>query len=323
MQNDPLRLDQTLIPLPEIPFSRIASALTKLGWTRDERAPQTPPLISGEPELAGWTEPGGRTITYTLNPVVRLRVLDAAMLTPGERAAIADTLPLASDEDFESALNATDSRRRLWAVFGARERELYWMQGAIAKLVSDREPIVAQAAAEAATLFARIAEARQRAIAGMKLVEEMVSPLLRALASPEGPELMLELRPTPADYALVFDPAIAAAVMHAYDRLWKDTPEINPGDGYPDLEVAAAPAGMFRSQNEVSWRFPQGYRAIAPWLQPQRTWIRWRYLGHGESAGGIAFDGLVWLDKRWAWFPKPFRVIPEIVRRKSASKDAQ
>lgn len=323
MQNDPLRLDQTLIPLPEIPFSRINAALTKLGWARDGRAPQTPPLVPGEPELAGWTEPGGRSLTYTLNPVVRLRVLDAALLTPGERAAIADAIPLASDEDLESALNANDSRRRLWAVFGARERELYWMQGAIAKLVSDREPIVAQAAVEAAATFARIAEARQRALAGMRLVEEMVSPLLRALASPEGPELVQELRPTPADYALVFEAGIAAAVMHAYDRLWTQPPEVDPGDGYPDLEVAAAPAGMFRSQNEVSWRFPQGYRAIAPWLQPQRTWVRWRYLGRGESAGGIAFDGLVWLDKRWAWFPKPFRVIPEIVRRKGTSNEAQ
>ena len=29
----------------------------------------------------------------------------------------------------------------------------------------------------------------------------------------------------------------------------------------------------------------------------------------GAICNGMAYDGLVWIDDHWAWFPKPFRVL--------------
>jgi hypothetical protein len=69
-----------------------------------------------------------------------------------------------------------------------------------------------------------------------------------------------------------------------------------------------APAGMLASDNELSRRFPGGYRRIARLLQPHRVWVSWKYLRPGADAG-MAYDGLVWLDDHWAWFPKPYRAL--------------
>jgi hypothetical protein len=68
---------------------------------------------------------------------------------------------------------------------------------------------------------------------------------------------------------------------------------------------------MLREDNELSRQFPQGYRAIAHWLNPNRVWIAWKYIKTGQSSGQ-AFNGLVWVDDHWAWFPKPFRALGSV-----------
>jgi hypothetical protein len=39
-------------------------------------------------------------------------------------------------------------------------------------------------------------------------------------------------------------------------------------------------------------------------LDPQRVWVAWEVIPLGKSAG-MAYDGLVWIEDHWAWFPKP------------------
>jgi hypothetical protein len=73
---------------------------------------------------------------------------------------------------------------------------------------------------------------------------------------------------------------------------------------------------MLREDNELSQRFPGGYRALAPHLRPERIWFVWRYLQAGEAAG-MRYDGLVRLPDRWIWFPKPYRVVGGILRSRS------
>jgi hypothetical protein len=69
---------------------------------------------------------------------------------------------------------------------------------------------------------------------------------------------------------------------------------------------------MLGDENDLSRQFPQGYRAIAKWLQPGRVWVAWKYLKPGAQSGD-AYNGLVWVDDHWAWFPKPFRVLRTLV----------
>ncbi len=58
--------------------------------------------------------------------------------------------------------------------------------------------------------------------------------------------------------------------------------------------------GFERSQ------FPGGYRDITGHLQPDRVGLTFVFVAPGE-ARGMADDGLVWIDGRWAWFPTPWR----------------
>lgn len=120
--------------------------------------------------------------------------------------------------------------------------------------------------------------------------------------------MIAELRPKPEDYARVFVEGAAERARAHYDELWREQPVIQPPSDATELDIHAAPAGMLRSENELSLHFPQGYRTIADELVRDRIWLSWRYRKAGASAG-LLFDGLVWLDQRWAWFPKAFRAL--------------
>ncbi|MBW1876968.1 MAG: hypothetical protein JRJ84_01265 [Deltaproteobacteria bacterium] len=62
---------------------------------------------------------------------------------------------------------------------------------------------------------------------------------------------------------------------------------------------------MLREDNELSAHFPEAYHAVAQVLDTSRVWMCWRY-------DGLRYDGLVWVNDHWAWFPKPWRVLSEL-----------
>ena len=53
--------------------------------------------------------------------------------------------------------------------------------------------------------------------------------------------------------------------------------------------------------------FPGGYKQLTD-VVPGRIWLAWKYVRPGETMG-MAYDGLVWLDDRFAWFPKAWRLL--------------
>ena len=85
-----------------------------------------------------------------------------------------------------------------------------------------------------------------------------------------------------------------------------------PGESVIDIrtEPPATPDGRWINQIHVR----DAARAIAHLLQPQRVWVAWKLIAPGQDAG-MAYDGLVWLDDHWAWFPKPFRFEAAVSRR--------
>jgi hypothetical protein len=86
-----------------------------------------------------------------------------------------------------------------------------------------------------------------------------------------------------------------------------------PSGNQREVLVYAAPAGMLAEYNEVSRLFPGAYRGLAPLLNPHRAWVAWKYVRAGERSG-LAYDGLVWCDDHWSWFPKPYRAFKEVIR---------
>jgi hypothetical protein len=145
---DPYRIPQTLIVAPEQSFEQLAGALGRLGFARDAAAaPAQPPLLPGEPELAGWSWHGDKpVITYSFNPVVRLRVLDVSTLPPQLRAAVAHSVPRVEPSQVPAWLRSDEARERLLAIFIARESERFELMGAVQQAAQDREVPVARAA---------------------------------------------------------------------------------------------------------------------------------------------------------------------------------
>ncbi|MBE9064237.1 immunity 49 family protein [cf. Phormidesmis sp. LEGE 11477] len=151
--------------------------------------------------------------------------------------------------------------------------------------------------------------AQADAIAAIEIIRVQMMPLLEAIAKDSTGRVIEQLIPAEADYAKVFVSTAIEPARAGYDKLWKNPrPFKRPELNQTEISCYLAPAGMLQSENELSAAFPCGYRAIAPYLNPHRIWASWKYCASGQSAG-LSFNGLVWLDDRWAWFPKPYRIL--------------
>jgi len=133
---------------------------------------------------------------------------------------------------------------------------------------------------------------------------KLVTPL--AHAAPEV--LAAALRPRDDDYAAVFVGDAAARAREAYLALWRAPPASLAGPGQTVVTAVACRAGELATHNPHSLQLPGGYRRIAHELRPELIWVRFGFHAPGESAGR-SHDGLVWRTGRWAWFPKPWRVL--------------
>jgi hypothetical protein len=149
---------------------------------------------------------------------------------------------------------------------------------------------------------------RLRAVAAQ--AREVVAPFVRP--DFDAAAATLALRPSLEDARAVFAAEVADRVHAGYAVLWDTRPVIRARPGQSEIDVVAALPEILAGDNPISRGFPGGYRGILPWLRPGVPWVRWRYHRPGTGAG-MAFDGLVALDGRWAWFPKPWRVVGEVV----------
>jgi len=128
-------------------------------------------------------------------------------------------------------------------------------------------------------------------------------------APPKGAEGAAMFEPRPEDYAVVFTEPVAAAMGAHFKALWAVKPAILVHEGQSELRLWISLSEQFVRDTP---EFPGGYKALAPYLTPGKVWISWKYTRPGAAAG-MAYDGLVWLDDRFAWFPKPWRVLREVL----------
>ncbi|HNN90711.1 MAG TPA: hypothetical protein PKI03_00515 [Pseudomonadota bacterium] len=137
------------------------------------------------------------------------------------------------------------------------------------------------------------------------LLSRFLDPALAATRM----DMVRALRPEPDDYARVFLPKCAEAARAGYSVLWENLPAWPVRDDQVRLQIAVARSEDFLERNERAQHFPGGYISIGPQLQPGQIWVCWEFIALSRDAG-VAFDGLVLLGTRWAWFPKPWRVLP-------------
>jgi hypothetical protein len=305
---DGFDLDQSLIVAPEVGFAAIAAAAAATGLTRT-RDGGGASLLPGEPELASWSR-GGRKpfVTYTLNPVAMLRVLDVATAPPALRAELASRLKLLSRDEAAALLDALDPRDVLRGLWAARETQRIDLLPRVQKLAgSSSGTVVEQARAVAADLVAA-SEAQQAALVALRGLALNAAPVIARL---NDPAFTRGLRPDRDACAALFDAELAEPIATAAAELFQDPPTTTAASDAPD--VTAATAGLLRWPNGLSRAFPGGYRSIAGWMSPQRVWLTW---ATRSTSGGVGtrYDGLARLGDRWVWLPKPFRIVAPLVR---------
>jgi hypothetical protein len=149
---------------------------------------------------------------------------------------------------------------------------------------------------------------RLRAEISMTALHVQLKPMLQAVAEDATGAALRELRPRPEDYAMAFVPAAASQARYRYEALWDAGLDFQRPVGRTRITIHLTPAGALTDDNAMSHPFPGGYRSVAGLLAPARVWAAWRYLAPGATAG-LAYDGLVWCDDHWAFFPKPYRVL--------------
>jgi hypothetical protein len=314
-------MNASVVVDPQFRFVQLDERLKSLGFARDVSVqPITPDILPGERELAAWTR-GNERLTYTFNPVVSLRVIDGSGLAAGDMEAICRQLPLVDANAIGPMLADDDSRRVLLGLLAARILRTQELAPLVVPLTFHDEPVIRHAAAETveALAFGVGATPKEKALTIMQSLAQRAIQPLSALVGPDGPRQVESMRPRAEDFARVFRADVAGAVRAAYEELWRDPPRMKRLEsGELTLKVDAAPAGMLSEDNELSRHFPGGYRALAPYLLSDRIWFVWRYLQAGDEAG-MRYDGVVMIDDRWVWFPKPYRVVGEILGKSQGS----
>lgn len=312
-------LGQTLLVTPHTSFTQILAALQAIGF-RLEQHPAQAPLLADEPEFASFSWNGQKPfVLYSFNPVARLRVLDVATVPPMLRGLIAQRLTLMSDTAVADLLFDPEPRQRLLGLWAMQETERLDLLPQATRLSHDPVAVVAEQARSIEQRLERIRSAREQLLMNLQLLKEAAEPIIRQL---HDPTLTPSLKPTHAELAELVDAELAAELMPELNSLYQTPPVARPGPEFPHLRITAANAGLLRWPNELSDKFPRGYRNIAGWMNPKFIWFSWRWTADADAppgGAGAQFDGLVWIGQRWVWLPKLFRMLAPVLDKRSLS----
>jgi hypothetical protein len=231
-----------------------------------------------------------------------MRVLDVATLPPVFRGAVAARIPVLPPDRIDALLTAAPPRDRLLGIWSAVELERIDLIDAVRRLGADPDPAVAERARHASARLGQIADARVKTLASLRLLIEAAPPLIRSLSDPE---FVRTLEPSRDECRACFDGVLAGKAAEAAEQIYRDPPRVSPVDPEAEIDATAAPAGLLRWPNELSDQFPRAYRDIAGWMDPGRVWMTWTVTPPG--GGRVRYDGLVWVDGRWAWLPRIYR----------------
>jgi len=127
--------------------------------------------------------------------------------------------------------------------------------------------------------------------------------------SPDAAGMTKALEPTSADYKAVFTDDFASKAEKGYEQLWSDPKSVIGADpANTELKLFKATSDDIKAWTPaVEADFPGGYQKVKDSFKPGLTVYRWKYTKPGETLG-MAYDGLIYVNNHWAWFPKPWRI---------------
>jgi len=119
---------------------------------------------------------------------------------------------------------------------------------------------------------------------------------------------MLKLRPTQADYLAVYKEPVAGALEAENDRHWNKGETLRVSAQRTEILMIVVPTDDLIDGKPVLSEFPGGYRRVLPYLKRGIPIARFKYVEPGKTTG-LAVDGLVHVNGRWVFMPKPWTVV--------------
>ena len=117
--------------------------------------------------------------------------------------------------------------------------------------------------------------------------------------------MTLVLKPTPEDVRAVYAEPLAGRLIEAYDRLFSPGAAIRPNPGQTQLLTTFTTTAALKRRDPVLAEFPGGYAEVLPHIVGDVPIARFKFVAPGETLG-MAFDGLIHVNGRWVFMPKPW-----------------
>lgn len=121
---------------------------------------------------------------------------------------------------------------------------------------------------------------------------------------------MAKLRPTQADYRAVYKEPVAGDLEAENDRHWEKGGTLRVSAARTEILMLVVPTDDLIDRKPSLREFPGGYQRVLPFLNRGIPIARFKYVEPGNTTG-LAVDGLVHVNGRWVFMPKPWTVVKQ------------
>ncbi|PLX38371.1 MAG: hypothetical protein C0606_09195 [Hyphomicrobiales bacterium] len=139
---------------------------------------------------------------------------------------------------------------------------------------------------------------------GQALVARFLDP------ATDRAELTASLKPTPDDVRAIYAEPLATALIEGYEALYQPGAAIGPKAGQSEYIAIFAPLSALKAGGPALNKFPGGYDRVRAYMNvtdgADPIVGRFKFVKPGETKG-MAFDGLIHVNGRWVFMPKPWR----------------
>ncbi len=162
-------------------------------------------------------------------------------------------------------------------------------------------------AAAASLPLARLASAQSEFPPTERGARALAAQFLAGSGVDQG-AAMKKLRPTQADYLAVYKEPVAGALEAENDRHWEKGETLRVSAARSEILMIVVPTDDLIDGKPVLSEFPGGYRRVLPYLKRGIPIARFKYVEPGKTTG-LSVDGLVHVNGRWVFMPKPWTVV--------------
>jgi hypothetical protein len=117
------------------------------------------------------------------------------------------------------------------------------------------------------------------------------------------------LRPTEADYEVVFETDFAKRLFRVYEPAWNAGQfVVAPKPEETTIKLFSATSDEMINQTGAANEFSAGWRRVAPKLKRGIQIYGVKFVAPGSDLGTV-YEGLVCINGNWRFFPKPWRAM--------------